>query len=199
MCVTLKQTKILDIWETAPPVRWNTCSERFHKAQFKIQFHDIDLIFFFQMDLTLMEELLRHISFYDTSFLVAVIAIVFNPLFWNVVRFIFIIIIIHIVVFVTWEIKGFQVSLLLHSNEINIFCRANSLSSYWRAWIFHLPVYILSQVADRHLSWSTSSWESFDAFVCVTHKCLLNWTLFCLCFTALSTRCLFLPTVDISS
>lgn len=49
------------------------------------------LVFFFpfQMDFTLMEKLLKHINFYDTSFFIAVIAIIFNPLFWNVVRIAF--------------------------------------------------------------------------------------------------------------
>lgn len=50
----------------------------------------IGLIFFFQMDFTLMEEFLRHINFYDTSFCVALIAIIFNPFFWNLVRITFI-------------------------------------------------------------------------------------------------------------
>lgn len=36
-----------------------------------------------------MEKLLKHINFYDTSFFIAVIAIIFNPLFWNVVRIAF--------------------------------------------------------------------------------------------------------------
>ncbi|XP_037611269.1 phosphatidylethanolamine N-methyltransferase [Sebastes umbrosus] len=38
-----------------------------------------------KMDLTLMEGLLKHVNFHDSSFCIAVIAIVFNPLFWNVV------------------------------------------------------------------------------------------------------------------
>ncbi|XP_067432195.1 phosphatidylethanolamine N-methyltransferase [Thunnus thynnus] len=38
-----------------------------------------------KMDLTLLEELLRHIDCHDSSFCVAVIAIIFNPFFWNVV------------------------------------------------------------------------------------------------------------------
>ncbi|XP_068161710.1 phosphatidylethanolamine N-methyltransferase [Antennarius striatus] len=38
-----------------------------------------------KMDLTLFEELLNHINLHDSRFWVAVIAIVFNPLFWNVV------------------------------------------------------------------------------------------------------------------
>lgn len=38
------------------------------------------------MDLKWMEELLKHINFHDSNFCVAVIAIIFNPLFWNVVR-----------------------------------------------------------------------------------------------------------------
>ncbi|XP_071319075.1 phosphatidylethanolamine N-methyltransferase isoform X2 [Trachinotus anak] len=37
------------------------------------------------MDLTLMEVILKHIDFHDSSFCIAVIAIIFNPLFWNVV------------------------------------------------------------------------------------------------------------------
>lgn len=37
------------------------------------------------MDLTVIEELLRHIDLHESSFRVAVIAIIFNPLFWNVV------------------------------------------------------------------------------------------------------------------
>ncbi|XP_039990997.1 phosphatidylethanolamine N-methyltransferase isoform X2 [Xiphias gladius] len=37
-----------------------------------------------KMDLTLMEELLKHIDLHDSSFCIAVIAIIFNPLFWNV-------------------------------------------------------------------------------------------------------------------
>lgn len=42
-------------------------------------------MFSFQMDLTPMAELARHIDFHDSSFCIAVIAIIFNPLFWNVV------------------------------------------------------------------------------------------------------------------
>lgn len=42
--------------------------------------------FSFQMDLKMMEELVNLINFTDPSFCVAVIAIIFNPLFWNVVR-----------------------------------------------------------------------------------------------------------------
>lgn len=38
-----------------------------------------------KMDVTLMQELLKHINFHDSSFCVAVIAIIFNPFFWNVV------------------------------------------------------------------------------------------------------------------
>lgn len=33
-----------------------------------------------------MEELTKHINFYDPSFCIAAITIFFNPLFWNVVR-----------------------------------------------------------------------------------------------------------------
>uniref|UniRef100_A0A3Q2QUX4 Phosphatidylethanolamine N-methyltransferase n=1 Tax=Fundulus heteroclitus TaxID=8078 RepID=A0A3Q2QUX4_FUNHE len=39
----------------------------------------------FQMDLIPIEEFIRHINFRDSSFCIAVIAIIFNPLFWNVV------------------------------------------------------------------------------------------------------------------
>lgn len=38
-----------------------------------------------KMDLTLMEDFFKHINFYEPSFCIAVIAIIFNPLFWNVV------------------------------------------------------------------------------------------------------------------
>lgn len=56
---------------------------------FYTQFYNISLIYFFQMDLTPVETLLKHINFYDTSFFIAVMAIIFNPLFWNVVRLAF--------------------------------------------------------------------------------------------------------------
>uniref|UniRef100_A0A665XAG0 Uncharacterized protein n=1 Tax=Echeneis naucrates TaxID=173247 RepID=A0A665XAG0_ECHNA len=39
-----------------------------------------------KMDLKLMEEVLKHIDFYDSRFCIAVITIIFNPLFWNLVR-----------------------------------------------------------------------------------------------------------------
>ncbi|KAM4715367.1 phosphatidylethanolamine N-methyltransferase [Anableps anableps] len=38
-----------------------------------------------KMDLMPIEEFIRHINFHDPSFGIAVIAIIFNPLFWNVV------------------------------------------------------------------------------------------------------------------
>ncbi|KAM6964042.1 phosphatidylethanolamine N-methyltransferase [Tautogolabrus adspersus] len=38
-----------------------------------------------KMDLTIMEALIRRINLRDSSFRIAVIAILFNPLFWNVV------------------------------------------------------------------------------------------------------------------
>lgn len=41
--------------------------------------------FSFQMDLKVFDAVLKHIDFHDPSFHVAVIAIIFNPLFWNVV------------------------------------------------------------------------------------------------------------------
>ncbi|KAK1881119.1 Phosphatidylethanolamine N-methyltransferase, partial [Dissostichus eleginoides] len=37
-----------------------------------------------KMDVTLMKEVLKYINFRDSSFCIAVIAIIFNPLFWNV-------------------------------------------------------------------------------------------------------------------
>ncbi|XP_051926515.1 phosphatidylethanolamine N-methyltransferase isoform X1 [Hippocampus zosterae] len=38
-----------------------------------------------KMDLKVFDEVLKHIDFHDPSFHIAVIAIIFNPLFWNVV------------------------------------------------------------------------------------------------------------------
>ncbi|KAM6898561.1 phosphatidylethanolamine N-methyltransferase isoform 1-T1 [Lycodopsis pacificus] len=38
-----------------------------------------------KMDLTLIEGLLKHTNFHDSSFYVAVVTIIFNPFFWNVV------------------------------------------------------------------------------------------------------------------
>uniref|UniRef100_UPI0037E7FCDF phosphatidylethanolamine N-methyltransferase n=1 Tax=Semicossyphus pulcher TaxID=241346 RepID=UPI0037E7FCDF len=38
-----------------------------------------------EMDFTFMEDLLKHILLHDSSFCIAVIAIIFNPFFWNVV------------------------------------------------------------------------------------------------------------------
>ncbi|KAM4527083.1 phosphatidylethanolamine N-methyltransferase [Fundulus diaphanus] len=38
-----------------------------------------------KMDLIPIEEFIKHIDFRDSSFCIAVIAIIFNPLFWNVV------------------------------------------------------------------------------------------------------------------
>uniref|UniRef100_A0AAZ1XLT9 Phosphatidylethanolamine N-methyltransferase n=1 Tax=Oreochromis aureus TaxID=47969 RepID=A0AAZ1XLT9_OREAU len=37
-----------------------------------------------KMDLTLMEAFIKHINVYDSRLCIAVIAILFNPLFWNV-------------------------------------------------------------------------------------------------------------------
>ncbi len=48
--------------------------------------HNRFFTWLFQMDLALMEEFLKHINVHDSSFCVAVIAIIFNPFFWNVVR-----------------------------------------------------------------------------------------------------------------
>ncbi|KAF0025122.1 hypothetical protein F2P81_022003 [Scophthalmus maximus] len=46
-------------------------------------FNNVD---YSKMDLTLMEELLKRLAFHDHSFCVAVITIILNPLFWNVIR-----------------------------------------------------------------------------------------------------------------
>ncbi|KAM9426344.1 phosphatidylethanolamine N-methyltransferase [Pholidichthys leucotaenia] len=45
----------------------------------------LDNVDYSKMELTLMEEFLKHINFHDSSFCIAVIAIIFNPFFWNVV------------------------------------------------------------------------------------------------------------------
>lgn len=45
-------------------------------------FNNVD---FSKMDVTFMEGVLNHINLHDSSFFVAVIAIIFNPFFWNVV------------------------------------------------------------------------------------------------------------------
>ncbi|XP_077407425.1 phosphatidylethanolamine N-methyltransferase isoform X2 [Vanacampus margaritifer] len=37
------------------------------------------------MDLKVFDEVLKHVNFHDPNFHIAVIAIIFNPLFWNVV------------------------------------------------------------------------------------------------------------------
>lgn len=41
--------------------------------------------YFFQMELPLMQDLLKYLNVHDSRFCLAVIAIIFNPLFWNVV------------------------------------------------------------------------------------------------------------------
>uniref|UniRef100_A0AAZ3RNB9 Phosphatidylethanolamine N-methyltransferase n=1 Tax=Oncorhynchus tshawytscha TaxID=74940 RepID=A0AAZ3RNB9_ONCTS len=38
-----------------------------------------------KVDMSVMEDVLKHIDVYDPRFCVAVIAIIFNPFFWNVV------------------------------------------------------------------------------------------------------------------
>ncbi|XP_077407424.1 phosphatidylethanolamine N-methyltransferase isoform X1 [Vanacampus margaritifer] len=38
-----------------------------------------------KMDLKVFDEVLKHVNFHDPNFHIAVIAIIFNPLFWNVV------------------------------------------------------------------------------------------------------------------
>ncbi|XP_041830398.1 phosphatidylethanolamine N-methyltransferase [Melanotaenia boesemani] len=61
-----------------------------------------------KMDLTLMEDLLRHINFHDSSFCMAVIAIVFNPLFWNMVA--------------RWEHRTRRLSRLFGSPYLACYC-----------------------------------------------------------------------------
>ncbi|XP_061666382.1 phosphatidylethanolamine N-methyltransferase isoform X2 [Syngnathoides biaculeatus] len=38
-----------------------------------------------KMDFAVFEEILKHVNFHDSNFHIAVVAIIFNPLFWNVV------------------------------------------------------------------------------------------------------------------
>lgn len=61
-----------------------------------------------KMDLTPMAELARHIDFYDSSFCIAVIAIIFNPLFWNVVA--------------RWEHRTRRLSRLFGSPHLACYC-----------------------------------------------------------------------------
>ncbi|XP_047464095.1 phosphatidylethanolamine N-methyltransferase [Mugil cephalus] len=61
-----------------------------------------------KMDLSLMEEVLKHINVCDPSFCVAVIAIVFNPLFWNLVA--------------RWEHRTRRLSGLFGSPRLACYC-----------------------------------------------------------------------------
>ncbi|XP_068610619.1 phosphatidylethanolamine N-methyltransferase isoform X2 [Brachionichthys hirsutus] len=61
-----------------------------------------------KMDLTLIEELLNHTNFQDSGFWVAVVAIVFNPLFWNVVA--------------RWEHRTRRLSKLFGSPYLACYC-----------------------------------------------------------------------------
>ncbi|XP_044035129.1 phosphatidylethanolamine N-methyltransferase isoform X2 [Siniperca chuatsi] len=61
-----------------------------------------------KMDLTLMEELLKLIDFHDSSFCIAVIAIIFNPFFWNVVA--------------RWEHRTQRLSRLFGSPYLACYC-----------------------------------------------------------------------------
>ncbi|XP_051273964.1 phosphatidylethanolamine N-methyltransferase [Dicentrarchus labrax] len=61
-----------------------------------------------KMDLTFMEEVLKHINFNDSSFCIAVIAIIFNPLFWNVVA--------------RWEHRTRRLSRLFGSPYLACYC-----------------------------------------------------------------------------
>ncbi|XP_041670895.1 phosphatidylethanolamine N-methyltransferase isoform X2 [Cheilinus undulatus] len=61
-----------------------------------------------KMDLTFMEDLLKHIKPHDSSFCIAVIAIIFNPLFWNVVA--------------RWEHRTHRLSRLFGSPFLACYC-----------------------------------------------------------------------------
>ncbi|XP_035468820.2 phosphatidylethanolamine N-methyltransferase isoform X1 [Scophthalmus maximus] len=61
-----------------------------------------------KMDLTLMEELLKRLAFHDHSFCVAVITIILNPLFWNVVA--------------RWEHRTRRISRLFGSPYLACYC-----------------------------------------------------------------------------
>ncbi|KAK5850460.1 hypothetical protein PBY51_001340 [Eleginops maclovinus] len=61
-----------------------------------------------KMDVTLMKEVLKHINFRDSSFCIAVIAIIFNPLFWNVVA--------------RWEHRSRTLSKLFGSPSLACYC-----------------------------------------------------------------------------
>ncbi|KAM3592458.1 uncharacterized protein V6R79_019273 [Siganus canaliculatus] len=68
-------------------------------------FNNID---YSKMDITPMQEFLKHINFHDSSFSVAVIAIIFNPLFWNVVA--------------RWEHRTRRLSRLFGSPYLACYC-----------------------------------------------------------------------------
>ncbi|XP_061564624.1 phosphatidylethanolamine N-methyltransferase [Cololabis saira] len=76
-----------------------------------------------KMDLSLMENLLRYINFQDSSFCIAVIAIIFNPFFWNMVA--------------RWEHRTRGLSRLCGSPYIACYCLAfviillNIYRSHW--------------------------------------------------------------------
>lgn len=61
-----------------------------------------------KIDLAPMEELAKQINFYDPSFCIAVIAIIFNPLFWNVVA--------------RWEHRTRSLSRLFGSPHLACYC-----------------------------------------------------------------------------
>nr|XP_019938292.1 PREDICTED: phosphatidylethanolamine N-methyltransferase [Paralichthys olivaceus] len=68
----------------------------------------LDNVDYSKMDLTLMEELLKNIAFCDSSFCIAIIAIIFNPLFWNVVA--------------RWEHRTRRLSRLFGSPYLGCYC-----------------------------------------------------------------------------
>ncbi|XP_035002414.1 phosphatidylethanolamine N-methyltransferase isoform X1 [Hippoglossus stenolepis] len=68
----------------------------------------LDNVDYSKMDLTLMEELLKNVIFRDSSFCIAIIAIIFNPLFWNVVA--------------RWEHRTRRLSRLFGSPHLGCYC-----------------------------------------------------------------------------
>ncbi|XP_008312925.1 phosphatidylethanolamine N-methyltransferase [Cynoglossus semilaevis] len=61
-----------------------------------------------KMDLSLLEDFLKHVTFHDVSFLIAVVTIIFNPLFWNVVA--------------RWEHRTKRISRLFGSPRLACYC-----------------------------------------------------------------------------
>ncbi|XP_034049635.1 phosphatidylethanolamine N-methyltransferase isoform X2 [Thalassophryne amazonica] len=62
------------------------------------------------MDISPMQELVKHINFQDSSFCIAVVTIMFNPFFWNVVG--------------RWEHRTRRLSRLFGSSHLACYCLA---------------------------------------------------------------------------